>query len=73
MIEKNMIFDMPKFRKDEPGFDFDIPPVDWTFDIPMKERVIEFKSYRDQYLIDLMPSVVKGARGYLNDLAIGKY
>lgn len=65
-IEKNMIFDMVEFKKDNPNYDLDIPAEEWVYDIPLKERVIEFTTERDDHMIaSIAPSVIK-ARQYLN-------
>lgn len=69
-IEKNMIFNMADFRKEEPGFDLDILQYgEWTFDIPDKNRVREFGSVRDQFFIADIPLNVNKARQYMNGLA----
>ena len=39
-IEKNMIFDMAQFKRDNPGFDFDC--TEWKYDIDIKDRIVEF-------------------------------
>lgn len=65
-IEKNMIFDMAKFVKDYPNFDLDCK--DWQYDIPIKERLIEFEVVRRNYEIELIKERVIKCREYLNDL-----
>lgn len=53
-IEKNHIFDMEAFQKENPWFDFHSDIEKWTFDIPKEERVIIFRVERDQAEIDRM-------------------
>jgi len=59
-IEKNMIYDMDQFMKDNPHFD--LHNEKWEYDIPMNERVIEFKVKRDDNIIDKMYERVKLVR-----------
>lgn len=74
-IEKNMIFNMAEFKDAEPNYDttFKQFGYEWNFDIPLKERVIEFHTVRDRFMIESIPTYVKNARGYLNQCAEGKY
>jgi len=46
-IEKNMIFDMKKFLKDNPNPTLESLSV-WKWDIPQAERVMEFVTLRDE-------------------------
>lgn len=39
-IEKDMIFDAAQFNRDNPNYDWDCK--DWQYDIPEKERVVEY-------------------------------
>ena len=69
-IEKNMIYDMPKFQKDNPGFDsYALKYITWEFDIPKEERVIEFTVERNQKVIDRIYERVKLCREFLNEFA----
>lgn len=70
-IEKNMIFDMSEFKKANPYYDIDCP--EWTFDIPLEERVREFTSRRDKFMIEDMPLFVTKARKYLNGIENGEF
>ena len=66
-IEKNMIYDMQQFRRDNPGFDVDCQ--EWTFDVPLKERLIEFSFKRDDALIEQIYIRLKLCREWLNQFA----
>lgn len=59
-IEKNMIFDMGQFLKDNPHFD--VHNTTWEWDIPLKERVVEFQVTRDDNIIDKIYERVKLVR-----------
>ena len=65
-IEKNMIFNIQEFKQENPGFDLDTKV--WSFDVPLEERVIEFKVQRDNEAIKKIEDVVTKARKYLNEL-----
>ena len=65
-LEHNMIFNKSEFIADEPGFDFDTKV--WEYDIPLKERLVEFTVNRDEEAIaKIEPTVIK-CRAYLNEL-----
>lgn len=74
-IEKNMIFCMDEFKEDEPNFDLDVDKwgITWNFDIPLKERVVEFVTPRSQMLIDSIPMYAEKGRSYLNECIAGNY
>ena len=63
-IERNMIFDMEQFKNDNPRFD--IHSKDWVYDIPMKERVVEFHFEKDSALIGKMKDRVEECREWMN-------
>lgn len=65
-IEKNMIFDIREFKDQEPGFDFDCKI--WEYDIPLKERLVEFTIERDEVIISKIQSTVEKCRKYLNEI-----
>lgn len=65
-VERNMIFDMPQFKKDHPHFDLDCK--DWKYDIPIDERVISFKVEWNEEDVEIMKELVTKARNYLNNL-----
>jgi len=68
-IEKNMIFDMAKFKRDNPNFDLDFDIVGgWEFDIPANERVVEFTTVRNDEAIAALYERIKVCREYLNTL-----
>jgi hypothetical protein len=68
-IEKNMIFDMAKFKRDNPNFDLDFDIVGgWEFDIPANERVVEFTVERNDADIERLYERIKVCREYLNTL-----
>lgn len=63
-IEKNMIFDMEQFQRDNPGYDLDIR--DWDFDIPMSERVKEYTIERDEEVIESIYKQVRKSRAHMS-------
>lgn len=63
-IEKNMIYDMVQFKKDNPGFDIDCK--EWEFDIPLNERIVEFKTARDEDVIQKIYSRIDACRQWMN-------
>lgn len=68
-IEKNCIYDMDLFKKENPGFDIDCK--DWRYDILENDRVVEFISIRDEDKINSIPITVQNVRKYLNELQNG--
>ena len=52
IIERNSIYDMAAFRKDNPNYDLASDLSQWNYDIPMKERLIEFTTYRNEETIE---------------------
>src|SRR5690606_2640599 len=69
-IERNMIFDMSQFIKDNPHFD--VHEDNWFYDIPLKERVIEFEVQRDENIIDKIYERVKLIREELRLMAAAR-
>jgi hypothetical protein len=65
-IEINHIFDMEHFMKENPGFDFDNNLADWTYDIPMKDRLFQFHIMRDDLAIERMYKRIKECRQWMN-------
>lgn len=63
-IEKNMIFDMKQFMADNPGFDLDCE--NWTFNISIEERVIEFSFPKDEEMIAKIKSRIDECREWMN-------
>lgn len=64
-IEKNMIFDMKQFDRDNPWFDVDCK--EWTYDIPIQERIIEFEVKRNNEDIEFMYERLKLCREFMNE------
>ena len=64
-IEKQMIFDMPQFILDNPDFHVDCD--DWTFDIPVEERIIEYTINFDQSKLDAIKSRIKDCRDWMSN------
>ncbi len=64
-IEKNMIFDINRFREQYPFYEWDCNPDDWKFDIPMSERIVEFPVLRDDKIILQMYEKAQEARDYM--------
>jgi hypothetical protein len=64
-IEKNMIFDMTQFRRDNPHFDLDCKV--WEYDIPIEERVIEFETVLSMPDIDKLIARIGECRQYMNE------
>lgn len=66
-IERNMIFDIDQFMRDNPHYD--LHNEIWDFNIPINERVIEVKVNRDDNIIDKMYERVKLVRKELLRIA----
>lgn len=66
-IEKNMIYDMDQFQRDNPHYT--LHNEIWDFNIPKEERLIEFKVLRDDNIIDKIYERVKLVRKELMRLA----
>jgi hypothetical protein len=69
-IEKNMIFDMVQFRKENPNTDLEVLNRDlWKHDMPLEARVLLFTINRDTDYEDRIKSRVELCRNYiLNNL-----
>jgi hypothetical protein len=68
-IERNMIFDMGLFLRDNPSYSMLYHSQDeWEFDIPMEERIILFESFRDEEKLEDARERVKMCRSYLKNL-----
>lgn len=63
-IEKNCIYDMELFVKQNP--EYVLHCKDWTFDIPLEQRVYEIDVLRDDNKINAMKSRVLDARNWMN-------
>ena len=62
-IEKNLIFDMKQFLKDNKGFELDCKL--WDYDIPKEDRLVEFVVNRDEAAIQKIIDQVVKCRKYL--------
>lgn len=64
-IERNMIYDMGLFRKQNPEYSFHTDLSTWVYDIPAKERLFTFEVERNEADIELIAAKVKAARAYI--------
>ncbi len=64
-IEKNMIFDMKQFMSDNPFFEIECK--DWTYDIPLSERVVEFEVKRDDNKLKAIKDRIGECRSWMNE------
>jgi hypothetical protein len=64
-IERNHIFDLKEFEKENPGFDLHSDANKWEWDIPMKERLFTFSFERDEKEIELIYEKVKLCRQWM--------
>ena len=64
-IEKKSIFDRAQFLKDYPNYDFDCKK--WNYDIPFKERMIQFDILFDNDFPEKVINAVHKARLFLNE------
>jgi hypothetical protein len=62
-VEKNMIFDMKAFKAHNPYYD--LACKEWTYDLPIEERIKEFVTERSQAKLDAIYQRVEECRGYL--------
>lgn len=63
-VEKNMIFDMKKFIKDNPNTDLYSKSI-WKWDIPQADRIMEFPVMRDEAVHRKIDQRVTLLRGYI--------
>lgn len=67
-LEVQLIFDYDKFIKDNPGHQMEINRKEWFdngYDIPLLDRVVEFKTTYNQTLIDDLKERIEVSRDYL--------
>lgn len=64
-IERNHIFDMAAFVKENPGFDFHSDLSEWKWDIPHKDRVKMFTLTKDESDIEAIKARIIEGRKYL--------
>ena len=68
-IERNMIFDLSLFLRDNPTYSMLYHSQDeWVYDIPMEQRIILFDSDRDEEKLREARERVKMSRDYLKNL-----
>ncbi len=68
IIEKNHIYDLELFLKENPGYDLIWDLNDWTFDIPRNERLVKFTTYRSEEKIKAIYKRVEECRNWLKTL-----
>lgn len=64
-IEINHIFDIELFKSHNPYFDFHNDLSQWTYDIPIKERVFQFTFDRDEDAILGLKNKIIDGRGWI--------
>jgi hypothetical protein len=64
-IERNHIFDMAEFQKENMGFDFHSDLSEWKWDIPKEQRVKQFTINRDESEIELLKARIIEGRKWL--------
>ena len=69
-IERNMIYDMPRFMRQYPDANLETPQDEWAFDIPIAERIHEKVVEFDAEAIAKLQERVPMWREYLNTLAL---
>jgi hypothetical protein len=67
-IERNMIYDMQQFLRDYPDANLESDLSEWTYDIPVQERIHEKVVEFDQAAIDKLMERVPMWREYLESL-----
>jgi hypothetical protein len=72
-IERNMIYDMAKFIDDNPNAQLETNLDEWTYDIPVSERIHEKIVEFDQSAIDKLVERVPMWREYLETLTVCGY
>lgn len=64
-VERNMIFDIDQFKRDNPNYDLDTE--DWIYDIPLEERIVEFTVLRDNKEMEKIYNRVKACREWMQN------
>jgi hypothetical protein len=72
-IEKNMIFNMEQFKRDNPHFDLHIKDADWKYDWALNERVIQHEVKRDENIIGTIAKRVQMERIFMKDYYVKYY
>ena len=60
-----MIFDMAQFRSDNPNFDLEC--TEWTFDIPLEERIVEYCIDFDEEKLNSIKKRIKECRQWIEN------
>lgn len=68
MVERNMIYDLPLFRKNNPTFALFSNEDEWQYDVPASERIHEVIIPRSEYDIDRIKDRVEAAWRYLESI-----
>lgn len=66
-IEKNHIYDIEHFKKENPFFQFDNDIENWHWDIPIEERLFTFTFERNEKDIERLEKRIVEARKYMNE------
>lgn len=66
-IERNMIFDIEQFNRDNPNFDYDNNIKEWVYDIPIKDRVVEYTVYKDCEMLQKVKNRIIECRKWMNE------
>jgi hypothetical protein len=64
-IERNHIFDLKEFEKENPHFDFHNEESKWRWDIPKEERLHIFSFNRDETIIEQVQQKVINCREWM--------
>lgn len=65
-IEINHIFNLGEFINENPNFDLDNSVADWNFDIPMNDRLFQFRFERDEDVIERFKKRIIDCREWMN-------
>lgn len=64
-IERNMIFDLDQFKRDNPNYDLDTK--EWIYDIPIPERIVEFTVERNNSELEKIYKRIKECRSWMQN------
>lgn len=65
-IERNMIFDIEQFNRDNPNFDYDCNVKEWIYDIPIRDRVVEYTIHKDDEALQKIKNRIIECRKWMN-------
>lgn len=68
MLERNMIYDMALFRKQNPDYMLQLDLSEWKYDIPAKDRIVTIPVLRDDAEIQRAYTRVTAARQFIQTL-----